>query len=183
MPQRVEPQGPPGLFLHAAAVNTPRGALLFLGHSSSGKSTLCRLLEPAFPTVADDAVYVMKKETWLVSRGDARHTAPQPGAWSSLANAALKAGEAQPIRALCRIFGAEEIALEPIPARQLCRYLTDAAFEIEIQRRTLSLSLRAAWFCLLADLARTRPGYRIFFTREERVRSFLASHFKVDKDV
>ena len=181
MPQRIDCQGPPGLFLHAAAVKTPRGALLFMGHSSAGKSTLCRLLEPAFPTLADDAVYVMKKGTWLVSHGDARHEASRTGVWSSLENEAYDKGEVQPVMALCRIFGAKDIALEPLLPRQLCRYLTDAAFEIEIQRRCLSLSVRAPWFGLVADLARARPGYRIRFARNERVRSYLASYFEVDK--
>jgi energy-coupling factor transporter ATP-binding protein EcfA2 len=37
--------------------------MLFLGHSTSGKSTIVRMLAEEFPTLADDAVFVARGAT------------------------------------------------------------------------------------------------------------------------
>ena len=45
-----------GLFLHASAVVVAGGAVLFLGHSTAGKSTIARILGQSFSILADEAV-------------------------------------------------------------------------------------------------------------------------------
>lgn len=47
------------LYLHASAVATPRGALVFCGHSTFGKSTISSLLLQPLPVIDDDLVHVV----------------------------------------------------------------------------------------------------------------------------
>ncbi len=62
-----------GFLLHASAVATPQGALIFTGRSGAGKSTICSLLSSTFEIIADDCVFLRPGATgqWLVA--DSRH--------------------------------------------------------------------------------------------------------------
>lgn len=59
------------LYLHASAVATPRGALVFCGHSTFGKSTIATKLLRGLPLIEFDVVTV------LVSPGGKRARAPR----------------------------------------------------------------------------------------------------------
>ena len=67
-----------GLLLHASSVVMPGGALLFLGRSGAGKSTMCQLLSQSFPVLADDFVFVNRNAegTWYVTC--LLYTSPSP---------------------------------------------------------------------------------------------------------
>jgi energy-coupling factor transporter ATP-binding protein EcfA2 len=60
-----------GFLLHAGAVATPQGALVFTGRSGAGKSTLCKILEPRFKTISDDCVCILYSGNgqWRVEAG------------------------------------------------------------------------------------------------------------------
>ena len=64
-----------GLFLHASAVVVGGGALLFLGHSTAGKSTIARMLGQIQPVLADDSVYAARGADgwWRVVDGSFRY--------------------------------------------------------------------------------------------------------------
>lgn len=46
--------------LHASAINTPKGAILFSGPPGAGKSTAMKLSSSKFPALADDSVIIRK---------------------------------------------------------------------------------------------------------------------------
>ena len=51
-----------GLFLHASSVVVEGVAVLFLGHSTAGKSTIARRLGKAYRVLADGSVYAAPDE-------------------------------------------------------------------------------------------------------------------------
>ena len=150
--------------LHASAATTPEGALLFLGHGGAGKSTVVGQLAGWYPTLADDAV-------WLFRDGN--------GAWR-VADASITAFARPPtldeveakspgvaLRAVFRLFHADEPRIVPLDLQQTCRYLADALFEVVPQRRESALRKRE-WFAGIADLARRYPGAELYFNLDAR---------------
>jgi len=150
------------LALHASAIVTPCGAVLFLGHAGAGKSTICQLLSKRFPPLADDVVYLIRQEdgTWHVADGSRRAFGGplQAGELAEL--------EGVPLRAILRLFQDSASRVAPITSREACRHLTDALFEVVWQRR-YDLANKRAWFALVADIARRYSGSRLYFTLDE----------------
>ncbi len=62
------------LFLHAAAARVDGRALVFLGHSTAGKSTLSELLATRYPIIGDDALFLRRtgETSWTVRDGRLR---------------------------------------------------------------------------------------------------------------
>jgi hypothetical protein len=162
-----------GLFLHASAVQTPRGAFIFLGHSTAGKSTIARLLSKRFPVIADDVVFLYKDSSndWMLKNGKYRFS------WiSNDQNPEIQGLDSQaPILPahFFRICKASEIQRHPLTNLELCRYLLDAAFEVDLQRRIPEISQRLKWFSYTAALARLFPGSRIDFHPDDAIVCFF----------
>jgi hypothetical protein len=57
--RRLSAGGRVPLYLHASAVAAPRGALVFCGHSTFGKSTISNRLLKRWPLLEDDQVMVL----------------------------------------------------------------------------------------------------------------------------
>lgn len=51
-----------GIYLHGSAVQTNHGAVIFLGKSGAGKSTISSLLSPEYPVLADDQLFIVHKD-------------------------------------------------------------------------------------------------------------------------
>lgn len=150
--------------LHASAVVTPAGALIFLGYAGSGKSTICRLLAGRFMPLADDAVYLVSDGpgagVWQVADGSRRAFG------GPLAEAELVGLDTIPLLAVLRLHHASETRLIPIRPRQICRHLTDAVFEITWQQRLGAEEVRGI-FSTAAQIARSYPGWSLHFTLDE----------------
>jgi len=71
--------------------------------------------------------------------------------------------------------------LEPLEPVELARHLMDAAMEIDLQRKfgriaggakpepdfqEQVVAMRRQWFAQVAQIARTCPGWHLFFTRD-----------------
>ena len=170
-----------GLFLHASSVVVEGGALLFLGHSTAGKSTLARLLGRAFPVLADDAVFVSRRQNgqWEVVDGGFRFGEGDFADWQARVRRQIDR-HAVPLRGCLRIHKAQLVRTEPMEPVELARYLLDAAMEIDIQRKygrasgTFEmepavwdevLRMRRRWFGLVAEIARTYPGHHFWFSK------------------
>jgi energy-coupling factor transporter ATP-binding protein EcfA2 len=160
--------------LHASAVETPGGALIFLGHAGAGKSTICRLLAGGFPPLADDAVYLFRPGEgnggWRVADGSGRAFA---GPLSEQKQAGL---EGPPLRAILRLYQASASRLERIGPRQTCRHLTDALFEIAWPVRAAAGTKRGM-FCTVAQVARQHPGWRLRFREDDGTSELVCSTF------
>lgn len=157
-PRAPEPMGI--IPLHTSAVEIDGGTLLFLGPSGAGKSTIRRLLSTVARPLADDRVYLIPRETgeWeVVDAGD------------RILEGRLTEGEAlclsgPPLRAIFRLYQADEPSLERIPPLEMCRHLTDAFFDL-YWHKNHPVEEKRLTFNRLADLARTVIGYKIHFSR------------------
>ncbi len=159
------------LFLHASAVHLPAGGLLFTGHSTSGKSTIGRLMSAQFPVIADDVVMVRRDPDGKYRISDGKPVLTENFA---LGKSTLSKGfQEYELMGVTRLFKAGTHRLERISALQLCRYLADALFEVDFQRKIESIKTRQTLFVLAAQLAREIPGWHLWFSLETRPEDLL----------
>ena len=178
-----------GLFLHASAVVVEGGAILFLGHSTAGKSTLTRLLNPIYPVLADDAVFATRdsRGVWRVVEGGFRFEDGDVQTRIQAIHLQVQQGKGVPLRACFRLRKADKVKLEPVSQSTLARFLSDAAMEIDVQRKagkvengfiSGNLMLRSQWFHWAADIARKYPGWNLYFavtSRESELCNVISS--------
>lgn len=164
-----------GLFLHASSVVVPSGALLFLGHSGAGKSTMCQLLSQSFPVLADDFVFVHRNSEgiWYVTDGTVRMLGRQPVEKES--GIEKKA----PLHSVLRIFQARAGQLQTISPVEACRYLMDAALEVKQQQIQTKWLLKQRWFTYVADIARGHPGWQLHFSLASDTLELIRENFCV----
>ncbi|MGD9612675.1 MAG: hypothetical protein AB7V22_07205 [Kiritimatiellia bacterium] len=173
-----------GLFLHASAIALPAGAVLFLGHSTAGKSTLARKVGAVLPVLADDSVYAAQDAAgqWRVVDGGFRFDRGWGVAeWTAEVRRQFAAGRGIPLAKCFRIHQAAIARIEPMPPVELGRHLMDAAMEIDVQRKFGNkpsapkseriawqdvMNQRRRWFRQAADLARGCPGWHLWFAKE-----------------
>lgn len=161
------------MYLHASAVQVRGRALLFLGHSTAGKSTISRLLSGRYPIIADDKVWVslLKNGTWMVCDGHDNFASAADRA------RAMKRLARYPLLAVLRIFKAKTNGLEPISARQTCRHLMDAVFEVDCQRTDEKPAAMKKRFALAAALAKKKEGWHLTFKNDLSILETISGKF------
>lgn len=146
------------LALHASAVISDSGGLVFLGPSETGKSTVLRMLSAYTQPLADDTVYLIPRmaRKWLVADATGR-TLDEP-----LGEEQALALNGPPLRAIFRLYRTQTPRLEPIDTFQATKYLTKAFLEV---KRNLYLGVEAKQqaFTDLVMLARSVQVYRFYF--------------------
>lgn len=154
-----------GACLHASAVNVSGKALIFLGHSTAGKSTISRLLAERYPIIADDKVFVfqVKKGGWMICDGSDNFPLVK-GKENPLANQ-----EKFPLLNVLRIFKAELKDITPASPILTCKYLVDAIFEVDRQRKQKDLGVIKKWFGVAAKISRQINGYRLTFPKDKSI--------------
>ncbi len=160
---------PPGvLTLHASAVQMNGGALIFLGPTKTGKTTVCKLLSAQAPRLADDVVRLIQANgAWeTVDAGRRGHLEPL-----SEQEAAVLHGV--PLRAILRLYQAPAPRLVRIDEVKMCYYLVDSFFDI-VRQRDYALEVKRPVFANLAALARSIPGYEFYFDRSPQTLHVLA---------
>ena len=173
-----------GLFLHASAVVVDGGALLFLGHSTAGKSTIARLLGKVHPVLADDSVYVARGPdgNWRGVDGSFRFGRDELPGWQEEVRRRAEGAGAVPLRGCFRIHKATVLRAEPMEPLEAARHLMDAAMEIDVQRKFGRLRageaagaagalaemrrMRRKWFGWVAEIARACPGWNLWFPKD-----------------
>lgn len=162
-----------GLFLHASAVNVAGKALLFLGHSTSGKSTISRLLSERYPLIADDKVWICQKNSdWLICDGDTNSQSENRNKFSSGSK------KKYPVLAVLRIFKSKTAGIKPLMPRETCRYLVDAVFEIDIQRKQDDLLAKKKWFAFVAEISKKKEGWRLTFKKDKSIIELIHDNFE-----
>lgn len=179
-----------GLFLHASAVVVEGGAFLFLGHSTAGKSTIAQMLGAAYPVLADDSVFVSRRPDgrWGVVDGGFRFENGDFGDWQKQIRRQIER-KSVPLRGCLRIHQATETRIAPMDPVELARHLTDAAMEIDLQRKfgrssgasksepvawDMVLRMRRHWFGLAAEIARTGFGGHLWFSKASHLAELSA---------
>jgi hypothetical protein len=165
--------------LHASAVITPGGVLLFLGHGGTGKSTVCGLLARNYSALADDAVFLSSRGNgdWLVADGS-RSAFGLPGVEEE--ERARTSGVA--LLAVFRLRQESQPRVVPIDPVDTCRHLTDALFEIKRQQRG-DLAAKRARFADLADIARRYPGAELHFSLDVEETCRVVEEYLEDQEV
>lgn len=163
-----------GLFLHASSVNVSGKALLFMGHSSSGKSTISRLLSERYPVIADDKVYIEKGKNgrWWVSGGY--------DGFPLLKGQARSAGHESryPLGSVLRIFKSKSIEIAPLSPKETCRYLIDAVFEIDPQKEENKIAIQKSWFAMTAEISRNIVGWSLTFKKDKSIIAYIKEAFE-----
>ena len=175
--------GAEGLFLHASSVALEDGALLFLGHSTAGKSTLARLLGGMFPVLADDSVYAFRdaQGVWRVVDGSFRQEHADMAGWQEAVRRRAATGPSLRLWGCVRIHKASGARMEPLPPLETARCLMDAAMEIDLQRKMgrskkdkpadlqavgTVRRMRRQWFGWVAEIARVCAGGNLWFSKD-----------------
>jgi hypothetical protein len=152
-----------GILIHASAAVLDGKALIFLGPSETGKSTICRRLGAYAQPFADDKVCLFRGAggRWTITNRD------DTWAGGKLFDLVDEGEPGVLLRAVLRLYRGRRAYLEPVGALQLCRLLTDALFEINWPDRG---DVAARWhaFAGLAAVARSTPGYVYYFNRSVR---------------
>ena len=170
------------LFLHASSVIVENRAILFLGHSTAGKSTIARLLSRDFQVLADDTVLAVQqnRHQWLIYDGKDRS-----GNGALFFRECVEKNNADdcgkiyaPLASCVRIYKSHSVRMKPVASKTMARYLMDAVMEVDLQRgpkfkpsgtpvsRDLVEEIRSRrlhWFHMTAGIARTFSGWDLWF--------------------
>jgi len=148
-----------GLLVHAGAMVVSGKALLFLGHSGAGKSTICRLLGEHYSTLSDDLLRLTRRQdgAWFVD--DLWHQQNQV-----------------PLYGLVRIFQSKSTLLTLASSRETCHYLIDAVFEAVIDEQPSAASIRT-WFAYGGEISKKYSGWKLQFPLSSAVTQLIRVAF------
>lgn len=149
-----------GVYFHASSVSVSGKALLFLGHSTAGKSTISQLLSKRYSVIADDKVLVSKSNNYGWSVRDAS------GKFRAWTGTGYPLGRKKhPLLAVLRIYKGPATRIHPITQRETCKYLMDAIFENDFQRNIEDFFVRKNWFKMVAEISNDIEGWRLTFPK------------------
>jgi len=152
------------VLIHGAAVVMEGRALIFLGPSRTGKSTITRLLEPFVQVIGDDKLYLIPQEhNWTVA--DATIRAREGALTEEEARMIVGA----PLYGVFRLFQYPETQIVPIDTLQTCRYLSIAFYELHYWSRHLHAQFQKAVFSNIADISRKARGFELCFHKSVEI--------------
>ncbi|MCK4889106.1 MAG: hypothetical protein KAS97_04185 [Candidatus Aminicenantes bacterium] len=159
--------------LHASSIEINGKALVFLGHSSSGKSTIAQILSKEYDLVSDDKIIVFKNNgEWFIKNGDEQSKLSEYKGNKPIASGSF------PVLAFVRIFKSESNEINKIESSLLCKYLIDAVFEVDNQRNNFDIDLRKYWFHLAGDFAKRIQGWDFYFKKETNIINIINKTFE-----
>jgi energy-coupling factor transporter ATP-binding protein EcfA2 len=163
-----------GLLLHASAVNIGGKALIFLGHSSSGKSTISRILAKKYSVISDDKVWASRNSNgeWYVGNGDNRTVL------KGTQQNTLNSSGIFPILSFIRIYKSKKNEINKINSSLSCKHLIDAVFEVDNQRKITDIDLRKNWFYLAVDLSKKYQGWHFSFNKNAIITGIIEKTFE-----
>lgn len=150
------------LVLHASAVASPYGALLFGGPSGTGKSSIARLLErgAGWPIMADEVTEVWQRgDRWIADDGS-----PAASMASRQGKLAHPDQRGTPIRAWFSLRQASSASDLPLSGRETCAAVVQAWLEVAGHSSPYDPVRGLKVFPYLVALARTIPARTLHFT-------------------
>ena len=168
---------PPGMLLHASAVKTDKGALLFLGHSKAGKSTICNLLSSQYEPIADDMVHVQYKKDsgWEADRIYSYINERESNKGKKRAD---KPTEGTTIYAIMRIYQNSVVKAQPITQTEHCFQLTNAIVEGIGQSISHNSFTALHCFRVVSEIARDISGWSLQFSKKSDTIHYVSSWLK-----
>ncbi len=158
--RRRDPEPLGIVMIHGAAVVMEGRALIFLGPSGAGKSTISQILEPFAPVIGDDRLYLIPQESkWRVA--NATTLRALMGALTEEESHSLAS---VPLGTVFRLIQDSNTHVEPVEARQICRYLCNAVYEF-YWSRTFDIQTQKTIFSKIADISRKTLGFDLYFDR------------------
>jgi hypothetical protein len=154
------------LYLHASAVATARGALVFCGHSTFGKSTIASLLLQPHPVIDDDLAHL------VCDRSGTRVIWYPQYVRNSFGRTTKKSAWALPIAGLFWIRKAPRFCLQPMSAAEAASQLLSPLLVTRSptgagNRLRMLQALLARVPCQRLEFRRERPAL-LQFLREKR---------------
>ena len=158
-----------GLYLHAVGILGPKGAILLMGHSGAGKTTLSNLVSDHFPILADDLVFACpnKNNDWVIIDGKRIGIKNKADRISFLKDSSLN-DYVYPLHSLVRVFAAKETKIQSLLSLNTCEYLLNAVFELHVQSLEKNIFIRKKWFHSVADIARRCKGWKLRFSLDAK---------------
>ena len=146
-------------YLHASSVISKKGALIFVGHSASGKTTISDILNVKFQKVEDDMVLLFEEK---------------PGRWflKDRVNKSTKQ-KLYPVFAIFRLLKAQNISIEKINKLRLVKILIDAYFEVESQRVGINKNNNIKAFKTINKFAKLHNGWDLKFSLKSDIINFV----------
>lgn len=145
--------------LHASAVVYNGQALIFLGRSGAGKSTISRLLSSCMEPLADESVYLIPYATneWrVINAGYGESSFSLLEIWSV-------AQSASSLGAIFVLYQAEETYVEQLEEYETCAQLVPALFDMTHHKLYNTIERRKIVFSKLARVSRTISGHNLYF--------------------
>lgn len=170
MTGRVPEPEPLGIILiHGAAVVMNQHALVFLGPSGTGKSTICKTLESFVQVIGDDRLYLIPRGSdWLVA------DATIPALERALTEEEALNLAGVPLSAVFRIFQSSNPSVTPVDTRQTCRYLSAAFYEF-FWAHDLDIQAQKIVFSKIADISRKTAGFNLHFSQSTKIVDIIRS--------
>lgn len=159
--------------LHASSIEINGEVLIFLGHSTAGKSTISKILSTKYPLFTDDKIFLFKEgEKWYAVKGDRNSFE------FSQKEINKEKKKALPVLSFVRIYKAKKMQIEKIDSLELCRNLIDAVFEVDYQRNNSDLELRKKWFFSVTELSKKIPGWSFDFKKNSSIIEIIKETFE-----
>lgn len=156
-----------GMFLHASAVQTPIGALVLMGPSNAGKTTLARMLSPVFPMIDNDTVYLRRHADgqFGVVSGQIQHSIVQ-NIGRCAGRPDVKQENTEPLAAMWRVFKSANTVLNDVSVYYQFKYLMSGIFEVAIQNNVVAPDLEKRWFKMAHELVQYFSVREFQFSKE-----------------
>ncbi len=152
-----------GVLIHASAVEYRGKAVVFLGPSETGKSTISQLLAATLDgarVLADDIAYLAwRGRGWQVAGDMYPHFQQEV-----FAAPPIHVSQSVPLGGIFRLYQAPLSRLEPMDNSETGFCLVRAFFEV-IMHRYAGIGEKKAYFSSLSAVARVTPGFTFYFER------------------
>lgn len=151
-----------GLLFHGSAVSIDDGgAIVFIGHSTAGKSTISNKLSSIFAKVEDDQVL-------LVENSKSKISLKNKDKYGNIRE--------YPLMSIFQVVKSNSLKVEQVSAKYLCKKMLDAYFEIDAQRYAIGREKNKAVFFEICRLAKQISGWKIYFSLDSNLESFFTEN-------
>jgi len=158
-----EPPTYRSVMIHASAVEYQGKALVFLGPSGTGKSTISQLLARTLEgarVLADDIAYLAWQNGGWQVVGDTSPNFQQ----EVFASPPVHISQCVPLECVFRLYQASLPRVEPMRDLTIGVCLMNALLEVSLYLRA-NIEEKKLYFSSLSDIARVTPGYIFYFER------------------